>query len=174
MCYEFYMSGSLIRIFHATPNSVYNTTGIFASIAKKREMFLPSENTATQYEADVVIYGHIHTQTMDKKYNKTLINCGSVGNSIDYIRNDKKDGNPLETTNAQYLILEGEFDSKTYTSSLNFQFVRVPYDIDKELSSNTYNPEEEKYSYELTKGKYRDMKKIYKNFENDGVDISEI
>ena len=71
-CYEFYLSGSLIRLFHATPykNNVAITN--LDSIDTKYKMFLPSENTVSQNNADVVIYGHIHHQYIDKMYNK----CG--------------------------------------------------------------------------------------------------
>lgn len=86
-CHEFYMSGSLVRLFHATP--IVNNKAItnIDSVETKYQMFLPSENTASQDVADVVIYGHLHHPYMDKIYNKTLINVGSVGNSFDVIRN---------------------------------------------------------------------------------------
>ena len=76
-CYEFYMSGSLVRLFHATP--IANNRAILNvdSIETKYKMFLPSEKTISQNKADVVIYGHIHPY-MDKIYNKTIINIGSV------------------------------------------------------------------------------------------------
>ena len=46
-CYEFYMSGSLVRLFHATP--IVNNKAILNvdSIETKYQMFLPSENTCT-------------------------------------------------------------------------------------------------------------------------------
>ena len=101
-CYEFYMSGSLVRLFHATP--VANNIAILNvdSIETKYQMFLPSKNTVSQNIADVVIYGHIHHPYMDKIYNKTIINVGSVGNSFDAIRNKNKDSNALETTKSNY------------------------------------------------------------------------
>ncbi len=173
-CYEFWMSGSLVRLFHATPK-VDNVAVInLDSIDKKYEMFLPSENTISQNVADVVIYGHIHHQYMDRLYNKTLINVGSVGNSYDVIRNDLKDSNLLETTNAQYLIIEGEFGSRKYDFCISYQFIKVPYDIEKELNSNSLNIEKESYTYELKYGKYRNMKKINDNFKSIGIDISKI
>ena len=136
-------------------------------------MFLPTKNTLSQKVADFVVYGHIHYQLLNVEYNKTLINCGSVGNSLDYIRNDSKDGNVLETTNAQYLILEGELDSIEY-SSIDFQFIRVPYNIKKELNNDLYNPDKESYIDELKKGKYRNIKGIYNSLKKLGVDVDEI
>ena len=120
-CYEFYMSGSLIRLFHATPTVNNKATLNVDSIETKYQMFLPSEKTLSQDIADVVIYGHIHHPYMDKIYNKTIINVGSVGNSFDVIRNENKDSNVLETTKSNYLIIEGEYGSKEYSSDISFQ-----------------------------------------------------
>ena len=173
-CYEFYLSGSLVRLFHATP--IVNNKAVLNvdSIETKFKMFLPSEKTCTQNIADVVIYGHIHHPYLDKIYNKTLINIGSVGNSFDVIRNDNKDSNVLETTKSNYMIIEGEYDSQEYTSDISFQFIRVPYSIDKELQDNGLNIEKDDYSFELKEGKYRDMTKINENFKKLGIDIDKI
>lgn len=137
-------------------------------------MFLPTNNTISQEVADVVIYGHIHHPYMDKIYNRTLINVGSVGNSFDAIRNPNKDSNVLETTRAYYLILEGEYGSKEYTADISFQFIRVPYNIDKELEDEYLNIETNNYRAELTEGKYRDMTKVNENFRRLGIDIGKI
>ena len=172
--YEFYMSGSLVRLFHAT-NRVNNKVVLnIDDIETKYEMFLPSEYTISNKVADVVIYGHIHHPYMDKIYNKTLINVGSVGNSFDVIRNESKDSNVLETTKAYYLIIEGEYGSKEYNSEISFQFVKVPYDIEKELEDEYKNIEKENYRCELTKGRYRDMTKINDNYRKLGIDIDKI
>jgi len=173
-CHEFYMSGSLVRLFHATPEVDNKATINQDSIQTKFKMFCPSENTVSQDMADVVIYGHIHHPYMDKIYNRTLINIGSVGNSFDVIRNPKKDGNVLETTKSNYLIIEGEYGSKEYNSDISFQFIKVPYDINKELEDEHLNIEKENYHYELQEGKYRDMTKINDNFRRLGVDVDEI
>ncbi len=172
--YEFYMSGSLIRLFHATPDNLYDKIGMFAGIRDKYNLFLPSNKTISQSLADVVVYGHLHVQIMEKLYNKTLINCGSVGNSIDCLRNSDRDGNVLETVNAQYLIIEGEMDCKDYNQPLSFQFIKVPYNIEKELSTDLPNLDKENYSIELREGKYRDMNSFYKSLEKEGIDISQI
>ena len=112
--YEFYMSGRLVRIFHATPwannKPILNQDMPYT----KYEMFLPTEKTISDNIADVIIYGHIHHQYMDKIYNRTLINSGSVGNSFDTIRNKNKDGNVLETTCSNYFIIEGDYGKKEY------------------------------------------------------------
>lgn len=172
--YEFYMSGSLVRLFHATPTVNNRAILNVDSIETKYKMFLPSENTISQEIADVVIYGHIHHPYMDKIYNKTIINVGSVGNSFDVIRNEAKDSNVLETTKSNYLILEGEYNSKEYNSAIAFQFIKVPYNIEKELEDENSNIEKENYRYELTKGMYRNMTKINENFKKLGIDVDEI
>ena len=137
-------------------------------------MFLPSEHTQSQNVADVVIYGHIHHPYMDKIYNKTIINIGSVGNSFDVIRNKNKDSNTLETTKSNYLIIEGEYGSKEYSSDISFQFIKVPYDIEKELEDENLNIEKENYRYELEQGMYRNMTKINENFRALGIDVDKI
>lgn len=172
--YEFYLSGSLIRLFHATPTADNKTVINLDKIQTKYEMFLPSEKTVSQNVADVVIYGHIHHPYMDRLYNKTLINVGSVGNSFDAIRNDEKDSNVLETTRSNYLIIEGDYGSKEYTSDISFQFIRVPYDIKKELEDANLNVEEDTLKFELTKGIYSDMTKINNNFRKLGIDVDNI
>lgn len=173
-CYEFYMSGSLVRLFHATPKVNNKAILNVDSIDTKYQMFLPSEKTVSQNVADAVIYGHIHHPYMDKIYNKTIINIGSVGNSFDVIRNKGKDSNVLETTKAFYLIIEGDYESKNYTSEISFQFIKVPYDIEKELNDEKTNIEKENYRFELKEGKYRDMTRINENFERLGIDVNRI
>ena len=56
-CHEFYMSGSLVRLFHATPTVNNKAILNVDSIETKYKMFLPSENTQSKDIADVVIYG---------------------------------------------------------------------------------------------------------------------
>lgn len=173
-CYEFYMSGNLVRLFHATPTVNNKAILNVDSIETKYQMFLPSKNTVSQMKADVVIYGHIHHPYMDKIYNKTLINVGSVGNSFDVIRNKNKDSNVLETTKSNYLIIEGEYNSKEYNSDIAFQFVKVPYDIERELKGENLNIESDNYRFELKEGKYRDMSRINENFKRLGIDVEKI
>jgi len=173
-CHEFYMSGSLVRLFHATPEADNKAIVSEDSIDNKLKMFYPTEKTISQYIADVVIYGHIHHPYMDKLYNKTIINVGSVGNSFDVIRNEEKDSNVLETTKSNYLIIEGDYGSKEYTSEIAFQFIKVPYNIDKELEDEDKNIEKENYRFELKEGRYRNMTKVYEHFKELGIDVDKI
>ena len=173
-CFEFYMSGSLIRIFHATPDSMCGFCAPYDNLNVKYNMFLPTNNTITSKKADDVIFGHTHTNYVERKYNRTLINVGSLGNSLDLFRNDQKDANLMETTRAEYLILEGEYNSQEYISSFSYQFINIPYNIDKELQNQKDNVELENYILELKEGRYRDLTRAYNDFKNKGIDIDNI
>lgn len=174
-CYEFYLSGRLVRLFHAGPDSMYNysNVGIFASIDKKYKMFEPNVLTLSDNIADIVVYGHIHTQLMNKMYNRTLICCGSIGNNLEYIRNEEKDANILNTTCANYVILEGKIDSKEQ-DTLDIDFIQVQYDIDKEIEDSKDKMENDELFYELKHGKYRDDNKINRLLLEQGIDINNI
>lgn len=172
--YEFYMSGSLIRVYHATPWTDDKAIINEDSIQTKYKMFLPTEKTLSDKVADIIIYGHIHHPYLDKLYNKTIINIGSVGESYDVIRNPEKDSNIKETTKANYFILEGELGKEEYADDISFQFIKVPYDIEKELKDVESNVEKDIYEYELREGRYWNMDKINKNFEGLGIDVNKI
>ena len=174
-CYEFYLSGRLIRLFHAGPDTIYNysNVGAFASIEKKFKMFEPNVLTLSDKIADVVVYGHIHIQLMNKMYNRTLICCGSIGNNLEFIRNEKKDANILNTTCANYVILEGKMNSKEH-DTLDIDFIQVQYDIDKELEDSKDKLDNDALFYELKHGKYRDDDKINKILTEQGIDINNI
>lgn len=173
-CYEFYMSGRLVRLVHAHPEKIDKFAGNIDKIDRLYELFLPSCNTISNEKADVLIYGHIHTPYVQKIYNRMIINTGSVGNAIDVFRNDEKDGDVKNTTVANYLIISGNFDSKNIDERISYELVSVPYDIDKELNDNNDNIEFESYKEELKKGKYRDMTKIYNSFELRDIDKDKI
>lgn len=173
-CYEFYMSGRLVRLFHATPNNNSDFVGNIDSIERLEFLFHPSNKTISQDKADVVVYGHIHTGFMQRIYNRTIINTGSVGNSIDVFRNENKDGDVKNTAVANYVIITGKLNSKDFNENLSFELVNVPYDIKKELSSDRENIEKEEYEEEIRNGKYRDMEKLNKSFELRGIDKDSI
>ena len=131
---------------------------------------MPSKNTISNEIADIVICGHIHVQSLSRMYNRTILNPGSVGNPIDVIRNDEFDGNILQTTRANYMIIKGNLNSKNYDDSLSYEFVNLSYDIDKEIESNVDTLEKEAYITELKYGRYRDMEKINKSFIERNID----
>ena len=173
-CYEFYMSGRLIRLVHAHPERIDKFAGNIDSIKNLYGLLLPSENTVSDEKADVLIYGHIHTPYVQKIYNRYIINTGSVGNAIDVFRNPEKDGNVKNTTVANYLILNGNLDSKDINDVFSFELVSIPYDIEKELEDCQDNIELDSYSIELRKGIYRDMGKIYDSFTARGINKEDI
>lgn len=174
LSYEFYMSGSLVRLFHASPTKIDKRVLNYDSFTEKYNMFLPSEKTMSNSIADVVIYGHLHHAFLDKIYNKTIINIGSVGNSIDVVRNEKRDSSYLETTKSNYLIIEGELDSREYNSDISFTFVKVPYNVDKELEDESINIEKDAYHNELKEGRFRDDNRIKNDFKRLGIDTNKI
>lgn len=173
-CFEFYLSGRLIRLFHAHPEKIDKFVGNIDSIDNLYSLFLPSSNTVSNKKADIIIYGHIHTPFIQKMYNRVIINTGSVGNAIDVFRNEQKDGSIKNTTVANYLIISGNYDSKNIYEEISYELISVPYDIEKELESNIDNIEKEAYEEELRNGKYRDMNKIYDSFKIRGIDKDKI
>lgn len=170
LCYEIYISGRLIRMFHATPSNSRDNVLEIDRIDKMYKQFLPTKHTNNEI-ADVVIYAHTHTQNLMKLYNRTLINVGSVGNAFDIIRNKGKDGKYENTTNADYLIIEGEIDSKEH-ADIRFEFVSLNYDRNLELQESKTNPELESYTKELLTGKFRNIEKYKNNFDESYYDIN--
>jgi len=160
MCYECYISGAYFRFVHASPWADDALVFSESPLETKWKMFLPTEYTSPQI-ADVVVYGHTHTPHFHKTYHHTLINVGSVGNSIDVFQNEKHPGNHQLTTLVNYLIIEGDLNNEKI-SPLSFTQVEIPYDIEKELSSKKPNPEKDAYENELRYGKYRDLAKLMK------------
>ena len=164
-CHEFYISGSLVRLVHANSTSVYDRINNLDNHKHKITKFFPTDKTISQKNADILIFGDLHTQFMEKFYNKTLINCGSVGSSTDIIRDDNLDSHSMETTQAFYLIIEGEMNSREYNSNLSFNFVRAPYDIEKEIATENELIERENYNRELREAKYRDLEILKQKYD---------
>ena len=171
--YEFYMSGRLVRLLHAHPQHSNKAIGNIDKVEHYYELFLPSERTASQQKADVVIYGHLHTAFSQKIYNRLILNPGSVGDAIDGIRNLEKDADARFTTVANYLIISGKMDGRK-PEKLSYEFVDLPYDIEKELAANQDNFEYEAYAKELREGEYRTMDKVYKMYAERGIDVDKI
>jgi len=138
---EFYISGKLVRLCHASPNDIFHRTYISTDLEERLRLFEPSDET--QQPADVVGYGDIHGAYLDNFDGKTIFNAGSVGN-------------PLDMPLASYAILEGMYGSKS-ESSFSVSIVRVPYDIELavEHALITDMPEKELYINELRTAVYR-------------------
>lgn len=155
--YDFYMSGHLIRLFHASPYSLDEIYNPMFSNANSKYSHLEIKNPDRLFEntsfinkvkteptPDIVGYGHIHTPFCVRFKNKTLFNSGSVGIPVEMHNNIIDDPNNKFSTLASYIILEGYYECKEL-NSISFNLVRVPYNIQKEIddleNSNMPNKE---------------------------------
>jgi len=143
---EFYMSGRFIRLFHASPRSIYERIQPWDSFEQRLSLFESSEYCQQKLQADVIGYGDIHNAYVQNFSGKTLINVGSVGN-------------PLEITQASYAIIEGQYHSKE-PSAFSIQLIRVPYDIELSVKQAIDDdmPSLEAYIHELRTARYRGNK----------------
>jgi protein phosphatase len=146
--HDFYMSGKLIRLFHASAKSIYHRViPMRDSYEEKLAMFDNSEWITANDEGktpDVVGYGDIHAALVEPVHpQKTLFNVGSVGNSLDMPQ-------------ATYAILHGEYLS-VELAPFSIEIVRVPYNVEKELmiAKEMGLPNWEAYALELREAKYR-------------------
>ena len=141
---EFYISGKLLRLCHASPNDLFHRVYLSTEQSKRIKLF---EATPTlNVEADVVGYGDIHGAHIDNFRGKTIFNVGSVGN-------------PLDITQASYGIIEGNLGDKN-VRPFTISLVRVPYDIELaiEQANATDMPEKPEYINELKTAVYRGRK----------------
>jgi Predicted phosphoesterase len=145
---EFFISGKLMRLFHAAAEDVFKRVYGNAAVEDKIILFKPPSNCSkeTLMDSDIVGYGDIHNAYVQNFAGKTIFNVGSVGN-------------PLDITQASYAIIEGEYNSRSNTS-VSINLIRVPYDIEKavEEARQEKMPELEEYINELRSGKYRGIK----------------
>lgn len=109
--FEFYMSGHLIRLFENT--ELINKTN-------------------TDSIPDIIGFGHIHTSCLVRYKNKTIFNPGSVGIPVEMENNMIDDKTNKFSTVSSYTIIEGYYGD-TELKPISFSFVRVPYDIQKEV-----------------------------------------
>ena len=143
--YEFYMSGHLIRLFHASPYSLDEIYNPMFSNKNSKYSHLEIDNPDRLFEntefigktdkdplPDIVGFGHIHTPFLVRYKNKTIFNSGSVGIPVEMYNNDEKDESNKFSTVASYTILEGYY-GKTELDSISFNSVRVPYNIKQEV-----------------------------------------
>jgi predicted phosphodiesterase len=142
LSHDLLLSGRRVRLLHASAESIYVRVFPDASDEQFRAMFAPTPLTGPE-PADVVCYGDIHYAYVRHAGGRTLLNVGSVGNSLD------------EPT-AAYLILEGVPDA-TDPAPFGFEFVRVPYDIEAEIAAAEAvdMPELEPYAAELRTARYQ-------------------
>ena len=143
--YEFYMSGHLVRLFHASPISLehifnpmypnFDTIYYNKIITNPNDLFKNTDfigKTENDPIPDVVGFGHLHTPNIYRFANKTIFNVGSVGIPVEMANEGEKTETSKFSTMSSYMILEGELNSKKL-STISFTLVRVPYDIEKEI-----------------------------------------
>ncbi|MDA3130145.1 metallophosphoesterase family protein [Aliibacillus thermotolerans] len=104
--YEKFTDHVTMHAFHATPRSLFETV---LSSASDEEL----EQLVTNSDANVIVYGHIHTPFIRKVNGRTFINTGSVGLPFD--------GDPRPS----YALLT--IEEQSVTASIE----RVSYDISK-------------------------------------------
>ena len=112
-----------------------NSSNANIEIKNPENLFKNTEfigKTLVDPEPDIVGYGHIHTPCIVRFKNKTLFNAGSVGIPIEMLNSNPDDKSNKFSTLASYIIIEGNYNSKDL-SSISFNLVRVPYDIEKEI-----------------------------------------
>ncbi len=142
--YEFYMSGHLIRLFHASPYSlddIYNPMYSNSDNPNIKELSSPEKlfvNTSFIGKSendpipDIVGYGHIHSPFIFRFGNKTIFNTGSVGIPVEMRNSDINDETNKFSTMASYIIVEGNYNDKNL-GPISFKLNRIPYDIEKEI-----------------------------------------
>ncbi|MGY5344134.1 metallophosphoesterase family protein [Paenibacillus glucanolyticus] len=140
---EFMMSGKWIRLFHASPRSVYERIQPWHEQEKRATLFHSSALCGSARIADVAGYGDIHNAFHQHLEGRTLFNTGSVGN-------------PLEMPEASYVILDGSYESGI-PAPLNIQFIRVPYNIEQAVQDAIQSgmPSPEDYILEIRTGRYQ-------------------
>lgn len=131
-----------VRLFHASAKGVTHRVHRRQLDEEFADMFVNTEWTGDGPVPDVVVYGDIHSAYVEQADGKTLINAGSVGN-------------PLDEPTASYLILS----SKPVAPGVQPEIVRVPYDIEREISIATEcgMPELDVFAVELRTSVYRGL-----------------
>ena len=114
---ELRLGGRLVRLFHAHPRD-FTRYMPHSPVEQRMELFEYSEHSESKALADVAVYADIHNAYMQVLQGRILVNTGSVGN-------------PLDITQASYVLLEGEDGDP---ASFNIAFIRVPYDIDRAIA----------------------------------------
>lgn len=172
LCTELYLSGNLIRLFHASPSNEYKSINNYEmDFTKKYKLFEPDKNTTNEI-CDIVIFGHLHYHFLEKFYGKTLINCGSVGCSGCPILKDGYNSSK-EISNAHYLIINGNLNDKC-NGNIGFNFESIQYDKETEiLESNKLDNIDPGYEELLRYGYYPGLPNIMEKISQNGYKLFE-
>lgn len=143
---EFWLSGQRVRLFHASQIGINHRVYMNDSLDIHRAMFENTPFTGHRSTPTVVGYGDIHWAFVHCFAHRTLFNVGSVGN-------------PLDSIQASYAILEGQYGSDR-ESGWSIQLIRVPYDIERAVhdAQQAGMPDLEAYVRELRTAQYRGLK----------------
>lgn len=141
--HDLVVSGRRLRLFHASAGDVHTRVFREHSDEEFHGMFEATAATGDGPAPTVVGYGDIHAAYLKIHRGLTLFNAGSVGNALD-------------EPSASYVIVEGAVDGGE-DAPFGIQFVRVPYDIEREVAeaAELGNPEQEAYAIELRRAIYR-------------------
>lgn len=143
-CVDVMLGGQTARFYHASQISPFHR--IYATAARDvhRAMFSNTEFTGYGETPTIVGYGDIHTPYMLSFEGRTLFNAGSVGN-------------PLDMPMACYCVLEAKEGPAAAPWSCSF--IRVPYDIEAEISAAGASgmPDLDYYASELRTAVYRGL-----------------
>jgi protein phosphatase len=146
--YDFMMSGKLIRLFHASAESLYHRVQPWDPLEKRNALFsavIAGGNPQETRQPDVVGYGDIHNAYVQHLGGRLLFNAGSVGN-------------PLDMAQASYAILEGTLNSEQ-PRAFSLQLLRIPYDIELAIREAEHEgmPDLAPYIQELRTARYRGL-----------------
>ena len=171
-CCEFKLSGLLVRCYHASPVDLYKIVVEYSSLPDKLLQFAPTKFTTPEV-ADVVVFGHTHSSSLECLFGRRLINAGSVGNPSAYVMKDEyNNANKSLATMAQYIILEGDEDKES--GEFKQEFICLKYDIENEIKDFKFDKEKACYLKELKQGVYRHQDRINKRLVELGSKIDEI
>lgn len=109
------LGGQTIRCFHASSDDVFHRIWPTMPDEEWDAQFQNTPATGDGSQPDLVIYADIHHAYEQTRSNRTILNCGSVGN-------------PLDEPTACYIVLSDD------DGPLRWEFVRVAYDIEAELA----------------------------------------
>ncbi len=152
---DFRLSGSMVRLFHASASSVFHRVRRKASKKDRLALFDHTVMTGTPEDGrtpDIVGYGDIHIPYLTTIRNHSLHANGYASTTGKVIFNVGSVGMPYDgIPQASYCIAEGIYGG-TYTAGHSIQFIRVPYDIELaiKLAKKAEMPGADRYIREIT------------------------
>lgn len=180
---EFYLSGKIVRMFHAHPNDIYKRVYYESELSLHLEMFdCPKNSIFKNKKTDIAIYGDIHYHfkiNYDDNFYKFIFENSNAINFETFFDENKKYidnlnnkilintgsvGQSFDSIFATYLILEGDINSK-FDGDINIEFIRVVYDNLKaaEIALNSDMYDKHFYANEILTGIFRGLRTFNKD-----------